>query len=395
VERAIARILISGLLLTVSAAAGAEEALRPRKTVAQLPKVASSADGFVEVVAADVPGDPVGFRLPILQFCTREIRALEHTFQLTLPRGDVGLAVYAQDGVTNDTRVVMDVTKRRNRLLTRIWLPSPGHSDLEELRFAVARAYFAAWIDRNRPTARTVAGTLPDWVVQGALRNLERETAHDDVRFVLQLWSEGRLPFFPALCQDLRRARGKAAALPGYMVGLMREQRQVRPVLERLARGTAWNGATLARELTGVADPAEQDRWHDERMARLTRAVLSPGRASAWDVKVFTSRLLLYPAEFDKNTDAKRTPCTFRDAALRAAEDKAVRAAASRKAREVLFSALGRGDDLTAAAKAFHDFLVGVARGDEAATLLAQLEEAEALLKKAGSEGGAAAPEKR
>ena len=345
-----------------------------------MPKVATSAGGFVKVVAADVPGDPMGFRLPILQFATRNLRELEKAYKLEMPRrAEPGLVIYALDGRTNDTRVSVRASRRDAAFATRVWLPSPGFSDLDQLRFELARAYLRAWIDRTAPRGVT-PGELPDWVVQGALRAADMQLVHDDMRFVLNLWSAARLPFFPALCSDLRVAKGPAAALPGYMVAYMRERHLFRKMLERLASGAAWDGAWVAEQLTGEKDPADQDRVSDERLARLSRAVLSPGRASAWDVQTFASRLRLYPPSFDHAIGAQGTSCSFAEAVDQAATNQHVRVAAAQKAREMPMYVIGRGEELMAAGEAYRKFLLAVARGEPPAELRALLQEADALL---------------
>ena len=351
-----------------------------RRKPSEMPKVATSAGGFVKVVAADVPGDPMGFRLPILQFTTRNLRELEKAYKLEMPRREVpGLVIYALDGKTNDTRVIARAVRRDGSFMTRVWLPSPGFSDLDQLRFEIARAYLRAWIDRA--AKRGVApGELPDWVVQGAMRAADAQTAHDDVRFVLNLWSSARLPFFPALCSDLRVAKGSAAALPGYMVGYIRERHIFKKMLERLASGASWSGAWLAEQLTGEKDPAEQDRASDERLARLSRAVLSPGRASAWDVQTFASRLRLYPAAFDRKFGAQGPSCSFAEAVDQAATNIYVRAAAAQKAREMPMCVIGRGEELMAVGEAYRKFLLAVARGEPPAELKVLLQQADALL---------------
>ena len=350
-----------------------------RRRAAEMPKAALGADGFVEVVAADVPGDPVGFRLPILQFTTRLLRDVERVWGLRMPRGGVGLLVHAQGGTTNDARVVARAGRRAGAAITHVWLPSPGFSDLGALRYAIVKAYLHAWIDRSRPPGRTAAA-LPDWMALGALRALDGETVDDDKRAVLARWSEARLPSFPALCRRLRAGAGDDAALCGYMVAWMRERRLFRAALEGLAAGRAFDPARLAADLTGETAPDEQDRVSDERLARLTRAVLSPGRASRWDLKVFASRLLLYPAEFDRNIGANGASCTFREAIARAADDPALRAAAARKAREMPFTALGRGSALAEAAEAYRQFLTALARGEDPAALRRLLDLADAQL---------------
>ncbi len=372
--------LVASFLACVAYAQDDEPAIARRRP-SEMPKVATSAGGFVKVVAADVPGDPMGFRLPILQFATRNLRELEKAYKLEMPRrAEPGLVIYALDGRTNDTRVIVRASRRDAAFATRVWLPSPGFSDLDQLRFELARAYLRAWIDRTAPRG-TVPGDLPDWVVQGALRAADMQVVHDDMRFVLNLWSAARLPFFPALCSDLRVAKGPAAALPGYMVAYMRERHLFKKTLERLASGAAWDGAWLAEQLTGEKDPAEQDRVSDERLARLSRAVLSPGRASVWDVQTFASRLRLYPPSFDHTIGAQGTSCSFAEAVDQAATNQLMRLAAAQKAREMPMYVIGRGEELMAAGEAYRKFLLAVARGEPPAELRALLQEADALLK--------------
>ena len=377
------RRLVSCLVasfLACAACAQEGELVVARRKPSEMPKTATSAGGFVKVVAADVPGDPMGFRLPILQFVTRNLRDLEKAYKLEMPRrAESGLVIHALDGRTNDTRVIVRTMRRDDTLVTRVWLPSPGFSDLEQLRFEVARAYLRAWIDRAAPSGVT-PGELPDWVVQGALRAADTEVAHDDIRFVLGLWSSARLPFFPALCSDLRVVKGPAAALPGYVVGYIREKHIFKKTLEYLASGAAWNGAWLAEQLTGEQDPVEQDRVSDERLARLSRAVLSPGHASAWDVQTFASRLRLYPATFDRTLGTSAMSCSFAEAIELSATDGNVRVAAAQKAREMPMYVVGRGEELMAVGEAYRKFLVAVARGDPPAELRTLLREADALL---------------
>ena len=371
--------LVACAALAVRAQA-AEDAPPLRRRAADMPKVARGADGFVEVVAADVPGDPVGFRLPILQFTTRLVRDVERVYGLSMPRGGAGLLIHAQDGTTNDVRVISRAGRRTGAAITHVWLPSPGFSDLGALRYAIVKAYFRGWIDRNRPQGVTAAAAMPGWMVLGALRGLDGETVHDDKRAVLAMWREARLPFFPALCRNLRAGKGEDAALCGYVVAWLKERKLFRKTLEGFAAGRAFDAARLAADLTGEKDPHEQDRASDERLARLTRAVLSPGRASRWDLKVFTSRLLLYPAEFDRNIGANGTSCTFREAIALSADHPALREAAARKAREMLFCALGRGPALAEAAEAYRRFLAALARGEAPGELGRLLDEADAQL---------------
>ncbi len=326
-----------------------------KAAVARLPRSNTSSDGLVRVVASDVPGDEIGFRAPILNFAMREIRALAATYKIAAPTvREPAIVIYAMDGRTNDTRVVSRSRRRKGIVETRIWLPSPGYSDLGLLRVAVATAYL-----------RACSLDFPEWVVQGLIRGTDVEVAHEDVRFVLKLWSGARLPFFPALCTDLRAARGRGGALAGYVVGWMKEKKLLDVWRRRFAAGEKWDGRRLAEDLTGEKEPVMQDRANDERLVRLTNSVLSPGRASPWDLTVFASRLLLYPPFFDKIYGANRTCCTFAEAIAFVEERPEIRRAAFRKAREVPLYAIGRGDELAAAAFAYRDFLLALSQEKE------------------------------
>ena len=136
------------LLCLAACVAGAEDEVpenvgRVAKKAAEMPRIASSADGFVEIVAADVPGDSMGFRLPLLRFTTQLVGEIEHAYGLAMPRADgAGLVIHALDGQTNDVRVIARSGRRDDgRLVTRIYLPSPGFSSIEALRLEIVQAY--------------------------------------------------------------------------------------------------------------------------------------------------------------------------------------------------------------------------------------------------------------
>lgn len=350
-----------------------------RAALARIPKSNTSADGLVRVVAADVPGDEIGYRSPILNFVMREIRAIAATYKVSAPKvDDPAIVIYALDGQTNDTRVVARTGVRNGVRTTRIWLPSPGHSDLELLRVEVATAYL-----------RACGMDFPDWVVQGMMRGTSVDTVHEDTLFVLSLWAAAKLPFFPALCTDLRAARGRGAALSGYVVNWMKEKKLMEVWRKRFAAGEKWSGERLAQDLTGETEPSRQDRANDERLARLTNSVLTPGRATPWDLSVFTSRLLLYPPFFDKIYPPDRIACSFAEAIAIADESPELRRAALRRANEMPIYALGRGDELAAAAFAYREFLLSVAKGGtDGAKMKASLEKAQDLLRKAKEKSG-------
>ena len=349
---------LTALMALVTGVAKAEMDIAPRAAV--------SNDGFIRVVAYDNPRDEVGFRLPILAFAGKIVDSISATFEMKRTKVKApGLIIYAMDGRTNDTRVlVRPETRKDGSHVVKIFLPSPGYSDLDELRNGIARAF--------------IGPVPPDWVVQGALRCVDEDVRRADQRFVLTLWSDGRLPFFPALCSDLRVAKGAAAALPGYVVGWIREKKLFAKLLEG-----EWDGKRLAELLTGETEPALQDRASDERLARLARSVLEPGDCGIFELDVFSSKMFLYSPFFDMNMIGGRSVCSFREALDANGSNLMVQAAAFLKSREVPLYAIGRGDELQAIAATYERFLLGVAAGEEREKLEEMLNAADARLEKA------------
>ena len=358
----------------------------PRRSVAEvlktLPKSQTSSDGFVTVVATDVPGDEIGFRGPLVQFASGIAHSLGKALAIPeLPRRrEAALIIYAQDGRTNDTRVVTRVSRRRSGPLTRIWLPSPGYSDIVQLRFEVAKAYFRAAVENYRelppPPGTPPPAELPEWLVDGALRQTDIEQARADLRSVLEGWSSGYFPFFPSLCAQTNMP----SVLAGYLAGWLKEKTLYPTLLKDFAAGQAWHAEDFATKLTDCTEAVEQDAASDQRLLRLLRKVISPGRSSYADLRIFASRLLLYPSFYDKMFAGSHIGCTFREAVTLASADAEVRRIAARKAQEVPLHAIGRGEELQQASLAYREFLVALAEGESSDRLTALLDAADAKL---------------
>ncbi len=380
--RVVGYILFS--LLAVSCFGMDEPRVRmdPKDVFKNLPRAVSSSGGFIKVYAHDDLSDPVGFRTPILRFVTSTVQGLAEDLKLDIPRGNTGIIVYAMEGKTNDTRVLSKVIRRNEGVRTKIWLPSPGYSDIGRFRFEIAKAFFRSCIDNaaDAKLKRRALPELPEWVVQGALRSMDVNSERYDAYYVLDLWSNASLPFFPVLCSDLQYTQSPVVSLSGYIVSWMKERHIFRKHLMRLSEGREWSGKLLAEDLTGTKNPVEQDKVSDERLAKLTRGVLTPGIATPWDLRVFTSRLFLYSPVFGRGNGTLWNSCTFRDAAKWASEDAAVRKAAFTKMKEIPFSAIGRGEALSDVSIDYVKFLVGVARGDSADDLLLLLNKADGKL---------------
>ena len=82
----------------------------------------------------------MGFRRPILAFAGNLVDSLSAAFDMKRVKvKEPGLVIYAMDGRTNDTRVIVRPETRGNgSRVVKIFLPSPGYSDLDELRMGVS-----------------------------------------------------------------------------------------------------------------------------------------------------------------------------------------------------------------------------------------------------------------
>ena len=364
-----------------------------RRRARELPRSATSADGFIEVLAADVPGDTMGFRLPLLRFASQFVQELERGFGLQMPRAEgCGLVIHALDGQTNDVRVIARVVRRDGNVLTRLWLPSPGYTNLEALRLEITKAYFRAWIDRNRPRDVAIAGELPEWFSFGAMQVRTADGGHTSLRATLSMWRSNQLPEFPKFVKALKVASLQDAILSGFLVAWVKEMRAVPALLQRLASGNEWTAESFLELITGEGSEDGQKKAFRARLDRLSRAVLSPGKATGWDLQNFRSQLVLDMTEFKNELKpGAATVCTFREAITRV-DEPAVRLAAKQKMRELPLYAVRRGPVLAGVSEAYSSFLVMLTRGANAEKLVPLLDVAEAKLKAAIEQGAQPTP---
>ncbi len=138
-----------------------------------------------------------------------------------------------------------------------------------------------------------------------------------------------------------------------------------------------------------VADERESlEKWlraegelDNEEGMKLLRKVVEPGKASPRDLKVFASRLYLYPMNYGTPFLGKYSSLSFADAITKARKDPAVRLAAYKKSIEVLVYGGGKGEKLQAASEAYSKFLSAFAAGEASRRELVKLlSEANTLL---------------
>lgn len=137
-----------------------------------------------------------------------------------------------------------------------------------------------------------------------------------------------------------------------------------------------------------VVDERERlEKWlagengDNEEGMKLLRKVVEPGKASPRDLRIFASRLYLYPNNYGTPFQGKYSSLSFAEAITKARTDPAVRLAAYKKSIEVLVYGGGKGEKLQAAAEAYSKFLSAFAAGQTPRNQLVKLlSEANTLL---------------
>ena len=106
----------------------------------------TTVDGLVQVFADCPPDMRKEYHLPVSEFVSNVCRDL-YTVPGMRKRSfkEPGIVVYIGDGRTNDPSVVARRMARRDgSRFTRIYLPSPGYSDIEKMRMETVKAFCLA-----------------------------------------------------------------------------------------------------------------------------------------------------------------------------------------------------------------------------------------------------------
>lgn len=273
----------------------------------------TQADGLVKVYAHCDEDIRREYQGPVGSFASDTIQTL-YRVQLTKSRhfDKPGIMIFLGNERTNNTEVVSTVTTNDTRLITRIYLKSPGFCDLETFRRELTRGFY-----------RSVKNT---------------EISEEKAEKILKLSD------------------------PKYRLALERKKVE------------AWLSGNPIRE-EGVLPPATEEEFFAETEAELVRyrKVLEPGVASRRDVLTFASRLRLYPRAYDEKFVGGADVLTFSEAIALAPKDPRVRILAHFKANEMSVFAGGRGEYLMDAAEAYVVFLNALARGEKSPTELESL----------------------
>jgi hypothetical protein len=338
-----------------------------------------ASDGAVVVYA---PLSKAAYRAPVLSFVNTRRDELQRALRMKLGTPECPLEIMIGGRSDGDTRVL--TARLRDPVAgvrERIELPDPEAADLDEFRRAIGFALLRAWMVAAGGTEESMRD-LPVWLINGALRHIERDYRQADIDRTLLLWSRACLPtaveLFAADSKAAKTEPAVAAVLAGWFVAKREGANIFEELLRGAANGVVWSPATAARLLAGTEDMMEFDLNVDKRFLAEGRAVVAPGVTSAGIVRRFRSTLLLAPACFGKLLSEKRGWCSLAEA-IGHADDPHLRRTAAEQALKVKMAAVGRDGMLIAVADAYALFMERLAAGDKPERLERLLAEAELM----------------
>jgi len=141
--------------------------------------VVTQADGLIQVFA-DCPEDMRReYQMPIASFAAETVKTLYRGLAMKPVRfAKPGVIIHVGDVRTNVSEVVTKVVTNDSRVITRIYVKSPGYADVARLKFEVSKGFY-----------RSVKGEeLNDAGVIAALRHADPEMRIEDERAKLDAW---------------------------------------------------------------------------------------------------------------------------------------------------------------------------------------------------------------
>ncbi|MDD4102066.1 MAG: hypothetical protein PHU80_05470, partial [Kiritimatiellae bacterium] len=338
-----------------------------------------ASDGAIVVYA---PLSKAVYRAPVLSFANQRRDELQRALRMKLGTAACPLEIMIGGRSDGDTRVLTARLREPGvGLRERIELPDPEAADLDQFRRAISFALLRAWMVAAGGTEESMRD-LPVWLIDGALRHIDRERRQADIDRALLLWSRACLPtaleLFAADSVAATREPAVAAVLAGWFIEKRAGLNVFEELLRSAATGTVWSPAVAARLLADTEDMTDFDRHVDARFLAEGRVVVTPGLTSAGIVRRFRSNLLLAPAYFGKLAGNKRTWYPLAET-LDFAGDADMRRSAAEQSLKVKMAAVGRDGMLIAVADAYALFMERLAAGDKPDRLAQLLAEAELM----------------
>lgn len=144
--------------------------------------VITHADGFVQVYA-DCPEDMrLEYQMPVARFVTETVKTLCRGTGRRQPHfSKPALMVHIGSVRTNLSEVVAKASTNGERVVSRIWVKSPGYADLDCLRLEVARAFLRS-VEHREVSADEVTAIY---------RRADPRLRAEDERMKLENWLAG------------------------------------------------------------------------------------------------------------------------------------------------------------------------------------------------------------
>ena len=145
--------------------------------------VVTYADGMVQVFANCPEDMRREFQSPIARFAANTIEcAYQGLRERPVKFRSPGIIIHVGDVRTNRVDIYSRVTTNEERIVTRIYVKSPAHADLDRLRLEVMKGFYRAFRHEE----------LSDKAAEKAYRNGNPQLRIDDERRELEEWLNGR-----------------------------------------------------------------------------------------------------------------------------------------------------------------------------------------------------------
>ena len=377
--RSVAHAALGCVLLCCVRVASGTDAPAGRPALLDLPsqRVITASDNSVEVSAASAS---LGLRGPVLFFAGNFRRQLLRATQLEFGLIDHPISIQLGDR-TNDLRVLgsyaPDVAGVERE---RIEIPDPAHGDLDQLRIALAQAFWREW-RRALPVSSGAKPPQdpPAWLLTGLARHLGGEHRLEDLETVQEQWRRGRLPPLTELLAATPPVAMQHPSLQAVVAYWLLEHSGERlgVLLRRLGEGATWSPALVAESMQDRKSVNGLSEAWDAWQANVMREVRQVGVTTAGMVRAFDALLQIYPGDHGLTMPDAWRGRSFAECmswTVTPEMQEALRA----KANAIRGFAAGRDGSLQRVAAAYGAFLEAVAAGAPAERQKNLLEDAEA-----------------
>ena len=226
----------------------------------------------------------------------------------------------------------------------QVAVPDPDKVDLDELRFALVRAFLRSWLaDVVKDEEHGLRGEPPHWVAMGLSRRQAREQRLYDFDDTHRVWSRGKLPL-------LRELLGRDSAVTehpyvaGVLIGFLADSLPRHGLSKVVALAVAeegWRPEALLAMLVTDGDPLVAELLWDRYMISGVRTVFIPGATTLGMLQRFCNQLPAFPLE--PGAPMRRNWCGYRpEELLRLDNQPWVSHMASQKVAQLEAAAIGR-----------------------------------------------------